>query len=100
MIEMRARATKAMAEVPGSCIEERQVRLSIPIEAVASRPAKPFMRVWLASVPERTDDTIDAMCEAAAKVFFDAFGSYFVDEVQYGWEDGVRNGYGRYPKKE
>ena len=103
---MKLAVAGAMAQVDGSAIEARQLRLSTPVEP---KPVgidyQPFLHVKLRreTLEElaRTPETITAMCEAGARVLHEWFKDlgFPTDTVQYNWNDGTNTGRGQYPKK-
>lgn len=103
--KMRAEVIAAMAAVEGSGFEERQVALAIPAETKipdADRPNyyKPFFHVRFAYQRNRNEDTLEAVCMAAAQVFWKYFHDIFdVTEVQFTWEVDEAGRFNRYPPK-
>ena len=104
-MKMRAEVIAAMAAVEGAGFEERQVSLAIPAEtpiADANRPNyyKPWIHVKFAWIRGRNEETLEAVCEAAACVLAKWFMMIFdVKEVQYTWEVDMADRFGRFPKR-
>jgi hypothetical protein len=105
---LREEVIEAMAAVKDAGFEERQVRLAIPRETIiekdeeghaANREYKPFLHISFAYVPERPENVLHDVCQAAVRVFYRWFKDYGVEEVQYSYDIDFAGRFGRFPAK-